>query len=341
MTNTTQLIADIKATNTITDEQLLELRRAFGADMEIDAREADILFELDAIATKPEAWADYFVLVLTTYLVHQGKPEGYINDAMAAWLIARIDHDGVVETETEIRLLMNVLKVAEVPGERLEAYALNQVKEAVISGRGRVGQDTLEPGVIGLAEIELLRRVFYSYGGNGGMGITRMEAERIFELNELTKGRDNHPDWQKFFVGAIANHLMMIAAPEKLDLSEVQRREAWLENTSLSNGIWANLNVADVISSITGLFGSRKDKPTDAEIRNDPTLSETVLDDFRILHTADVKSAERITDDEAQWLVNALEADGEFDDNERALIEFIRRECPAIDESLRAWINAA
>jgi len=176
MTDTTYLIDKIKAANAMTDDQLLDLRRAFGADMAIDGREADALFELDKIANKPEGWADYFILILTTYLVHQGRPEGYINDAMAAWLIARIDHDGVVETETELRLLMNVLKVAEVPGDRLEAYALTQVKEAVTTGRGRVGQDALTPGVIGRAEVELLRRIFYSVGGDGGMGITKMEA---------------------------------------------------------------------------------------------------------------------------------------------------------------------
>ena len=336
MTNTTQLIADIKATNTITDEQLLELRRAFGADMEIDAKEADALFELDAIATKPEGWADYFVLVLTTYLVHQGKPEGYINDAVAAWLIARIDHDGVVETETELRLLMNVLKVAEVPGERLEAYALNQVKEAVISGRGRVGQDTLEPGVIGLAEIELLRRVFYSYGGDGGMGITRMEAERIFELNELTKGRDNHPDWQKFFVGAIANHLMMLAAPPKLDLSEAQRRQAWLESdTGLGGaaGYLGGLKPKSILEALVSVFTNKNE--------TNPALTETLLDDFTILNERDLQDAERITHSEANWLIKALRADGEIDVNERALLEFIRLECPAISETLRPLLGAA
>ena len=87
MTDTTYLIDKITAANAMTDDQLLDLRRAFGADMAIDGREADALFELDKIAKKPEGWADYFVLILTTYLVHQGRPEGYINDAMAAWLI--------------------------------------------------------------------------------------------------------------------------------------------------------------------------------------------------------------------------------------------------------------
>ena len=325
MTNATNLMADIKAANSMTEAQLLELRRAFGADMEIDGREADALFDLDKIASKPESWEDYFVLMLTTYLVHQGRPAGFINDAMAAWLIARIDHDGVVETETELRLLMNVLKVAEQPGDRLEAYALNQVKEAVISGRGRVGRDTLVPGVIGSAEVELLRRVFYSVGGDGGMGITRMEAQHIFALNEATKGRENAPEWQRFFVGAIANHIMMIAAPSKTDLSEAKRREAWLEGNEGIKSI-GTLSAPAIFNAFKEALGLKAKDPTGG---------------FTILQTENVTSAERITDDEANWLINALMADGEIDANERALLDFIRLECPEIDASLRPLLDAA
>ena len=38
------LIEDMIAANSIKDDQLLQLRREFGADMEISAEEADILF---------------------------------------------------------------------------------------------------------------------------------------------------------------------------------------------------------------------------------------------------------------------------------------------------------
>ncbi len=325
----TRLIAEMKAVNAMTDAQLLELRRAFGADLAIDGREADAIFELDKLASKPKDWADYFTLILTTYLVHQGQPQGYINDAMAAWLIARIDHDGVVETETELRLLMNVLKVAEKPGDRLEAYALKQVLEAVTHGRGRVGHDMLKPGIIGHAEVELLRRIFYSVGGDGGMGITRMEAEHIFALNDATSGREHAPQWRTFFVGAIANHLMMIAAPEKIELDEMKRREDWLTNGHGRNpgeGWFAGVTPRAVFNAFKEVFGMKPQDPTGG---------------FSILNQAGMQHSEKITADEASWLVRALQNDGEIDANERALLEFIRLECPAIDESLRPLLDAA
>jgi len=304
-----QLIAEMISANAMTEAQLLTLRREFGADLNISASEADALFALDTLETKPESWADYFVLMITTYLVHQGRPEGHINEAMASWLIARIDEDGVVNTETELRLLLNVLKVAERPGDRLEAYALKQVREAVETGRGEVGRHKLTPGVIGKAEIELLRTVFYSVGSNGGMGISRLEAEEIFTLNELTAGRNNDPEWQRFFVGAIANHL-----------------KKWLESETSLSGFWSGLSVSSIMKAMAEAFSSKS---------NEDMPESFMLDDVN--H----KQSEKITMSEASWLVNTIQRDGQIDANERALLAFIREECPDIDASLRPLLDAA
>ena len=319
------LIEDMIAANSIKDDQLLQLRREFGADMEISAEEADILFQLDAVEKKPEDWADYFVLVMTTYLVHQGRPEGHINDAMASWLITRIDHDGVVSTETELRLLLNVLKVAEKPGERLESYALKQVKEAVMTGNGYIGRDKLTPGTIGKAEIDLLRAIFYSMGSDGGMGISKLEAQEIFALNEATAGKDNHPEWQRLFVQAIANHLMMIAAPAAPSTQELLKQEKWLEDTEISvTGFWSNLSPTSIVDAFKETFGLKSNAPQSF-----------------ILDKAAMEEAEEITYSEASWLVQALQKDGGIDPNERALLDFIRAECPAIDAQLKPLLDAA
>ena len=245
---------------------------------------------------------------------------------MAAWLIARIDHDGVVETETELRLLINVLKVAQKPGDRLEAYALRQVLEAVKSGRGYVGQNQLKPGVIGQAELRLLRQVFYGVGSAGGMGISKMEAQHIFALNEATKGRDNDPEWQRFFVSAISNHLMMIAAPTPVPAEEVLRRKAWLESDEGIYSGFGGLTLSSIVDAFKSVFSNEEEDSTGG---------------FTILNTERFEHAERITENEADWLITALKADGEIDANERALLDFIRQECPDINESLRPLLDAA
>ena len=162
------------------------------------------------------------------------------------------------------------------------------------------------------------------------MGITRMEAEQIFELNDATSGRDNDPEWQTFFVGAIANHLMMIAALEKVDLTEMKRREAWLTNghgrRTPGEGRFEGLSVSAVLDAFKDVFGLKKIDPTGG---------------FSNLNLQDSQQTEKITSDEANWLVRALHSDGKIDANERALLEFIRVECPAIDETLKPILDAA
>ena len=54
-----------------------------------------------------------------------------------------------------------------------------------------------------------------------------------------------------------------------------------------------------------------------------------------------MEDAEEITYSEASWLVQALQKDGEIDPNERALLDFIRAECPAIDAQLKPLLDAA
>lgn len=326
MTDIRGLMMEMKSDKIMSTDDLLALRREIGADLEISTDEAERLLELNKIETKPEGWTDYFVTALSTYVVHQSVPMGYVNDAVASWLITRIDHDGVVETETELRLLLNILKVAEAPGERLEKYALAQVKEAVLNGRGQVAKGKLTPGVIGKAEVEMLRNIFYSVGSAGGVGITRMEAEEILALNKATKGQENDPEWQRFFVGALANHVMMIAAPTVPGREEALRREEWLQSGRERRRFDKGISPSAVAKAFSEFFGRRDTDPTGG---------------FDVLNADRLTAAERVTETEAKWLVEALQSDGEIDANERALLDFIREECPSIDTHLQELIDAA
>ena len=93
-------------------DELLEFRRMTGKDFKISANEADILFNINDVVETPDGWPEYFINAISDYLLYQNPPQGYITTAKAAWLRARIDHDGVVESETELALLLSLLKQA-------------------------------------------------------------------------------------------------------------------------------------------------------------------------------------------------------------------------------------
>jgi hypothetical protein len=54
-----------------------------------------------------------------------------------------------------------------------------------------------------------------------------------------------------------------------------------------------------------------------------------------------IMKAERIDLTEAQWLIDRLLADGVQDENEAALLTFIKDECPDIDAALQSYLSAS
>src|SRR5690606_13261262 len=140
--------------------------------------EAEMLFRLDEVcAERCAEWTNFFVEAVTDYIVHQEKPAGYVSARNADWLIAAISHDGKVDTLTELELLVSVLEKAKFSTERLVAFALRQVRHAVVDGQGPLMHGgELVPGVIEKAEVDLLRRMLYAFGGDGNIAITRSEA---------------------------------------------------------------------------------------------------------------------------------------------------------------------
>ena len=60
-----------------------------------------------------------------------------------------------------------------------------QVAHAVVDGKGPLMLGgALVPGLVAKAEVDLLRRILYAYGGDGNIAITRAEAEVLFRINE-------------------------------------------------------------------------------------------------------------------------------------------------------------
>ena len=315
------LLTQVKTKGSFDKADVLTLRQTIWADGAVSHEEADTLFEINHLGHKPKVWPDLFIDAITNFLVHQTMPHGYVNQANAAWLMARIDHDGVVETHTELELLLNVMKHAHNVTDELEAYALAQVRHAVLKGTGYLGRGhPLEPGVIGEAEVSVLKRVLYSCSSEGGIGISKQEAEALFDLNDACVNRVNHESWTRLFVGAIANHLMMVAAWDEPDMQEALRREHWLEERGKGFVMPSFKNLS---SAFKGLFSA----PQTAGFTN--------------MDKANVAAAERVTAHEASWLIERLNRDGVLHKNEKALLSFLKAESPELHDSLRPYLRAS
>lgn len=306
---------------TFTDAHVADFRRIFFNDGSISMQEADQLFEINNLKDKTENWDELFIEAITAFLIFQTMPVGYVNQANAAWLMARISADGVVESRTELELLLRVMKLAKNVTPELEKFALEQVNHAVTEGNGVLSKGRqLQPGIIGAAEVDLIRRVIYACSSEGGISITKMEAEVLCDLNDACADAGNHESWQALYVGALANHLMMVAAWEEPDLQEAVRTQNWLE------------------APVRGIF-----KPSFSRLFKQRLSIFAAQDRVQYSHMEEqsVARAEQITEREASWLIERLNRDNVLNTNEIALLKFLEEECPDIHSSLLPMIKAA
>ncbi|MEW6633655.1 MAG: hypothetical protein AB1440_22520 [Pseudomonadota bacterium] len=322
-------VAGLTSKNRINADDVTMLRREVFADGVVTRGEAEALFALDQTAReKCQEWAPFFVEAVTDYIVHQEKPEGYISQDNADWLVRAISRDGMVDSRTELELLVHVLEEAKSSPSQLSAYALEQVAHAVIDGKGPLMRGGgLAPGKVTRAEVDLLRRILYAYGGDGNIAITKAEAEILFRINDQTEAADNDPSWNDLFVKAIANYVMCSAGYEPPTREAALRHENFLDEAAPTLGGFFSRMVSGGLAGILEAYQSPGDIEAEWEAKN--RAAEALA-----------RRAETIDAGEARWLAEHV-GDGKrpLRDNERALLTLIKHASPEIHPALRPLLD--
>jgi hypothetical protein len=257
-------------------------------------------------------------------VVHQMHPEGYVSEDNAKWLLDQIGSDGKVDHINELELLIRVMEQSRTVPDSLSAYALEQVKKAVISGTGalRSGKQ-LEAGIVDEADVELLRRILYAYASEGNISITTAEAELLFDINDATTGKNNHPAWADLFAKALANHLMFYNGHATVDRKEALRRDAWVSNTSINPLDF----IGAMVASLRSIYGV---------ITNTETAAQKAR---REAYASKIASGERLTASECEWLTDRIGRDGKMSDAEKAALSYLKQEAIEIDPMLQPLLD--
>lgn len=310
------LISAVTKAGRITADDVLAFRKAYYSDGRISEAEAGGIFAANtACAQAHPTWAVFFCEALCDHVVHQMQPHGHVSEENTRWLMQHIDHDGRVDSTTELDLLVAILEQARTVPEALSAYALAQVRHAVVSGKGplRSGK-TLAPGVVDEADIELLRRILYAYAGGGNIAVTAAEADVLFDINDATADGANHPAWNDLFAKAVANHLMFATNHAPVSRAEALRREAWVNDANANAGAF----IVRMVTSLRDIYNAATFKETQAQRAR------------RESYFGELKSAEEITEAEGRWLTDRINRDGKLSDAERAALLFIKQEATGI-----------
>lgn len=321
-------VAEIASRKRVTPLDVLELRQLVFRDGVVASEEAEALFRLNEdCAEQCAEWREFLVEAVTDYIVHQEKPAGYVSAKNAEWLMRAISHDGKVDTAVELELLVRVLERAKFSTERLVAFALKQVKDAVVGGTGPLMQGgELVPGVIEKAEVDLLRRMLYAFGGDGNIAITRSEAEVLFEINDAVADARNDASWNDLFIKAVANFVMCASGYEAPTREVALRQENFLDRADADIGGFMARMASTGGRELLSAYRQSVDVDADWEARNQ-------------WHDACARRAEHIDNVEARWLAERIGKDGRLQENELALVRFIKQTSPSIHPELNSLLE--
>jgi hypothetical protein len=298
----------------ITADELLALRREGWGDGIITREEAEALFAVNtALRDRSTEWCDFFVEAIGEFVLNGTPPRLQCSLEEAEWLIAQIDHDGVVESVVELETMVRIIERAENVPDRLKNYVLEQIEREVLTGTGptRCGGE-LSATHISAAECRIIRRVIFASGGCAPAAVSRFEAEMLFRLKDATLAEENAAEWDDLFIDGVANFMKGFILPNaQLARERTLELEAFVADNQANVGRFMGRVIRElpnVGNHFGKVFGKKQPKP-----------EHTYIEALAI-------EGEMVTDYESEWLDSMVQADGEVDELESRLIARLAEE---------------
>lgn len=276
----------------------------------VSRTEAEALFRLNATLKQPDVmWADRFVEAVKDFLLHGEPPTALVTDEEAGWLIRQIEATGRAASDSEIDLMLAVLRYADAAPTSLSHYCLEAISRRII-----------EDGCANEAMSDRMRRILHAPAGDGSISITRYEANVLFKTNDAIGQAVNAKSWENVFAKAILNHLISAAHPDPQTEECALTREAWLRDTDVNVGQFFG-RMANAFTGGTW-FERLSFSPESAARARYYAASEAR------------RAGAKITEDEEQWFLKRLGWDKSVTPAERRLVNLMNSEAPAFVKGL-------
>lgn len=293
----------------ISDAEVLKLRQSGWADGHILREEAEAIFALQHALEEPtQVWSDFFVEALRSYVLSGSEPRGYASEEEAEWLIRMVEADGKVCSLTEFELLVQVIEKGTNVPEKLKAFVLETLEREVLTGTGptRCGGE-LSDTHVSEAEARILRRVVFGAASDRPGAVSMREAEMLFRLKDATLEDANHPDFQRIFVQGVGNYLLGFASESAhLDRARMLELETFIADAKPNIGRFMGQMAKSAPNAFGIVFGKKQPSA--------PSREEKVAE------------AAAFTPYEQDWLDAQMNANGQIDSYDRALLEFLAEE---------------
>jgi hypothetical protein len=332
-------VEDIRRRGSIRDRDVAALRAAYAACDEVSAEDAQTLFSLHAATPiQDPSWADLFIEIISDFIIEQSAPAGYLVAENSRWLIEQVSTFGRVETSTELALLLDVLERTRWSPPSLSAFALDQIRHAIETGKGplRAGR-SIPVGTIAAAEVALAGRILRAFGRETTMAVTRAEADALFAINRAIAPDGASPAWSEMLVRTIGSSVLASLG------HAVAPRPEIIDALGMPDG------AGDLASLLTGDGNERLDRSQRSESSRATACrvwrsARLLMPEERALlrlerQRLEIVTNEVIEDADDDWLIGALRESRPDDEIEAALLGFIIREASRLSPALEHFVE--
>ena len=304
-------LAAVGADGYVTADEVLFLRRSVFGDGVVTTRELEALFDLgDRAPDGDPEWTQFFAEAVADFYLREEEPHGYLTTDEFDELQARISRNHHA-SPLECMLLVKLMETAVETPPEMSAYTGREIKAAILAK---------DIPAVDKDDVMLIRRWLFAAGGDGHVGVTRAEAEILFDINDAVRAGEANPAWSQLFTQGIVNHLMACLGYSAASREEAMRRHAFISDQSTSVGGFFQKMFAGV----------------GAALKTAGEKEPSVYEEKAAARDRAVADAAAVTPEEANWLAARIGRDGALDDNERALVARIRE----LEDDLPAELKA-
>lgn len=219
---------------------VIALLREVYADGIGTREEAEELIAFDHSLNGPTmGWSEFFAATIADHVTRRQTPPGIVDGEKAAWLIGALSRGRHAATASGFAAVLSVIETAQDASPCIAAYAIRQLRSAVIAGREPASSLRLNlKRAIDFETAALIRRILLGSAGQSARPVSREEAETLFDLHDLVAGGDNDLDFDDLCFKAIAHHLIAHAGDQV-----PPRREALARQSNFPDRMLASLTV--------------------------------------------------------------------------------------------------
>ncbi|MEM6537688.1 MAG: hypothetical protein AAF668_08175 [Pseudomonadota bacterium] len=283
----------------VSADEVVALRQQVFPDGIVSREELAAVFALGEKAPDGDKeWQVFFEEVCADFFLNEETPKGYLTNEEFDLVRHFVERDGPKASHLELGILVKLLETAVATPNEMADFVADQFRKHVLD---------METPAITDRDVELLRRFLYASGGHGTIGITREEAELLFDLHDATIGAPNSDAFNELFVKAISAHLMQYIGYQPVKREEALRLHAWTSDHSVNPGRFLKQMAGSIANDgLKGVFASLKPVNHWKEKNERDEIGAEI--------------ARMVEAREADWLADRIGRNGQFDEAERALL---------------------